>query len=170
MVTVSELRGLSTGPRFHFLSADTVSLCVYLLTQRYALIEDTDEGHALIDHALYEVTSNMVGTILWLVVDTPPVGMLLCDGATYDAGDYPELHAVISANLKTATTLTVPNLMGRTVRGGYLPGHQAGSDSITTGATTIPIGELATTSVAPAFETIDTPNAYTELLPCLIAR
>lgn len=44
---------------------------------------------------------------------TLPSGWLMCDGAQYDAADYPDLFAVLPSNLKQETTFNVPDLRER---------------------------------------------------------
>ena len=47
-----------------------------------------------------------------------PSNALLCDGATYARDDYPRLWEVLPTSMKTSTTLTVPDLRERFIRGG----------------------------------------------------
>lgn len=63
---------------------------------------------------------NSMTTLCGLVVASVyvPAGTLLCDGSVYARDDYPRLWEVLPANMKTSTTLTVPDLREKFVRGG----------------------------------------------------
>ena len=63
-----------------------------------------------------------------------PPDALLCDGATYARDDYPRLWEVLPANMKTSTTLTVPDLREKFIRGATNAsdiGSSGGSDEHT---------------------------------------
>lgn len=54
--------------------------------------------------------SDMLIGSLQMFLIVPPLGWLLCDGATYDKVDYPELWAVLPSQLTSPTQLTLPDL------------------------------------------------------------
>lgn len=61
---------------------------------------------------------SMVGVIVPVARDGLPDGLLLCDGASHLAADYPELYAVLpAAYILDADTFKTPDLSGRTVIG-----------------------------------------------------
>lgn len=63
-----------------------------------------------------------IGTILPHMITTAlPVGWLICDGAEYDAVDYPDLYAVLPPELQSGSTFNVPDLRLR------VPVGQAGT-------------------------------------------
>ena len=53
--------------------------------------------------------SDMLIGALQMFLILPPPGWLLCDGATYDKADYPELWAVLPDQLISETQLTLPD-------------------------------------------------------------
>jgi microcystin-dependent protein len=57
------------------------------------------------------------GTINPILSETIPAGWLKCDGAQYDAGDYPDLFAALPSAFKSVDTFVVPNLTGRSLIG-----------------------------------------------------
>lgn len=60
----------------------------------------------------------MIGAIVAFPNDTLPDGMLLCDGATYDRADYPDLYDTLHADYHlSGTQFNVPNLLDRFVVG-----------------------------------------------------
>lgn len=60
----------------------------------------------------------MIGTLAYYITDTPPAGVLACDGSTYDDDDYPLLAAVIGATFDNGDgTFTLPDLRGRVIVG-----------------------------------------------------
>lgn len=56
-----------------------------------------------------------VGTIIWFSKSTAPAGYLVCDGSSFSSSTYPALYAVLK---KT----TLPNLIGRFIKGSATPG------------------------------------------------
>lgn len=78
-----------------------------------------DEIEALVAALTWEVsTSVLTGTIFPYVTAYPPNGALVCDGASYNKVDYPELYAVLdSLYILDVDTFKVPDLRGRTVIG-----------------------------------------------------
>ena len=83
------------------------------------LSEDmTDTERLEIEQALNvawrEVNYSMLGSIIALATQEVPENCLLCDGATYNRVDYPELWEVIADSLKLdADTFFVPDLQIR---------------------------------------------------------
>lgn len=69
----------------------------------------------------------MIGQIVELALDTVPNWLLLCDGSSYLDVDYPELGAVIHANLREGPDgFRVPDRLGRFGLGGGAVGTQGG--------------------------------------------
>lgn len=71
---------------------------------------------------------------------TVPSGWLALDGATHDEADYPELHAVLPASMKTGSDFTLPDMTEAIAFGTNTPaevGDTGGSN-----ATTLTIGQL----------------------------
>jgi microcystin-dependent protein len=59
-----------------------------------------------------------VGSILAFAGDTAPAGWLLCDGDAIDAGQYPELAALLRGGWGSdGDTVALPDLRGRFLRG-----------------------------------------------------
>lgn len=50
----------------------------------------------------------LIGALQLFLID-PPSGWLLCDGATHDKVDYPELWAVLPSQLTTVDNFTLPD-------------------------------------------------------------
>lgn len=60
----------------------------------------------------------MIGSLVPVITADIPAHMLLCDGATYNRVDYPDLYAVLHSSLiLDADTFQVPDLRQRTVIG-----------------------------------------------------
>lgn len=66
------------------------------------------------------MANSMIGSIWPCLSGIVPAGCLVCDGATYDAEDYPELHAILADVYKTETTFTLPDLQQRFIMGASL--------------------------------------------------
>ena len=75
--------------------------------------------------------SSPPGMIVAYGGSTAPTGWLACDGSTVAKADYPALHAAIGATWGAGgeTTFVLPNLVGRTLRGGFV-GQLGGSDTV----------------------------------------
>lgn len=70
----------------------------------------------MIATATNEVLSTMTGEIIQFV-GSAPTGVLLCDGATYNKSDYPELYAQLgSAFDVSATQFHVPDMRDKFLR------------------------------------------------------
>lgn len=83
----------------------------------------------------------MIGTIIASARLTLPTNVLLCDGATYDRVDYPQLFNVLDSSfILTADTFFVPDLSGRFIKGqgSDNPGDTGGANSVTLGIADIP--------------------------------
>lgn len=181
---------------FCYLSGTQIAFLVALLPYTYRVFDQqTDETDALVDATIDAVQGGgMVGQIIWAATETAPAGTLLCNGATYQRNDYPQLWAVIASTLKDETTFTVPNLMGVTVRGGVV-GVTGGNDSVTINESNMPnhthsIGGAVTAlalapgelpvlapSVLPGVTggaggglPINVTNAFVGLMPCIVVR
>jgi microcystin-dependent protein len=78
--------------------------------------------------------ATMLGMIVNYATQTPPAGVLECNGATYQAADYPDLFAALDPVFKiNATQFRVPDLRQRFVLGAtntspsWAPGASGGS-------------------------------------------
>lgn len=93
-----------------------------------------DEIEAGVAKLTKEIWGNMIGHIVTLATEEIPDNMLLCDGATYNRVDYPELFSVIADSLKLdADTFNVPDLIVRLPIGGTpdAVGAEGGGEGIT---------------------------------------
>lgn len=91
------------------------------------------EAQALLNEMLasYFEAFYMIGTIHPVALATIPDNMLLCDGATYDRVDYPELYDAIDTGYHIdADTFNVPNLVDRVPvgSGGTFPVNSVGGE------------------------------------------
>lgn len=74
----------------------------------------------------------MLGEIKELAIATIPDWLLLCDGATYDRVDYPDLYTILDgAFIIDADTFRVPDRTRRLGMGGVAMGTQEGSENHT---------------------------------------
>lgn len=107
-----------------------------------------DPTHASVDDVIAEIITmtdravmagcTMLGEIKELAIGTIPDWLLLCDGATYNRVDYPDLYAILdSAFILDADTFRVPDRIRRFGVGGVAMGTQEGSETHTN-----TIGEL----------------------------
>lgn len=91
-----------------------------------------DQLDALVSSAELALRTNiMIGTIIHTATSVAPFGTLVCDGATYQREDYPALYDVLAdAYIVDSETFTVPDLIGRHIRGGPLSeiGDELGED------------------------------------------
>lgn len=87
-----------------------------------------------------------VGTLVPTVCTTVPYSWLLCDGATYNLVDYPDLAAVLDPFWISGATFVLPDTRGRAVVGSgtgsgltaRTRGQQVGVESINIDADSIP--------------------------------
>lgn len=88
----------------------------------------------------FESDCVMIGAILPFATQNAPSGTLYCDGATYNAVDYPDLYDALDAVYKTATTFTVPDMRNRVVRGdgANAVGSTGGNDNEALSSSQIP--------------------------------
>lgn len=105
--------------------------------------------------ALGQLMHPLVGLIMPVCTQVLPDGTLLCDGATYNRSDYPNLYDAIDTFYHVdADTFTVPDLTGKFVLGpdGAHPVNSGGGsfDHVQT------VGELASHSHTSA------PHSHTE--------
>lgn len=107
-----------------------------------------DPTHASVDDVIAEIITmtdravmagcTMLGEIKELAIATIPDWLLLCDGATYDRVDYPDLYTILDAAfIIDADTFRVPDRVRRLGMGGVAMGTQEGSETHTN-----TIGEL----------------------------
>jgi microcystin-dependent protein len=93
--------------------------------------------------AYLEENCMTVGLITAYGGSSPPAGWLLCDGASYDCDDYPELYAVVG-NAYGGTpdvTFNVPDARGRALVGAdtlHSLGDEFGQSEVTLGISEIP--------------------------------
>lgn len=76
--------------------------------------------------------SDMLIGSLQMFLTVPPPGWLLCDGATYDKADYPELWSVLPSQLTTENQLTLPDITSAFLAGTDTEGEigdQAGTNT-----------------------------------------
>lgn len=115
------------------LSDTTVLLCLTFLLNAenennwrgagYSLTPaEIDEIDGIVAGAQAELMTNTGGTptgaIICTAWATAQDGYLLCDGATYDKGDYPELYDAIDTTFHVGgDEFTVPDIRGRVVGG-----------------------------------------------------
>jgi len=86
------------------------------------------------------------GMVMGWATATPPLGWLICNGATISRTTYAELFAVIGTTYGAgdgSTTFVIPNLAGKVMRGSaavmYPLGASGGADSITLNSNQIPV-------------------------------
>ena len=86
------------------------------------------------------------GMVMGWATATPPLGWLICNGATVSRTTYAELFAVIGTTYGAGdgmTTFVIPNLAGKVMRGSalvsYPLGASGGADSITLNSNQIPV-------------------------------
>lgn len=63
----------------------------------------------------FQEGSFMIGAIMAYVGDTPPAGMLPCDGSVYDHDEYPQLWEQMPLALKTIDAFSTPDLRGQII-------------------------------------------------------
>lgn len=116
----------------------------------------------------FESVCPMIGAIIPFATQNPPTGSLYCDGATYDAVDYPELYDALDATFKTATTFTVPDLRNKFIRGdgSASVGSGGGNDTETLSANQMPAHTHAVNTAVAVFPvTIGTGVPVSVLVP-----
>lgn len=81
-------------------------------------IYDTEEALALLMEDSVSLGGYMVGDIVMHVMNELPATRLICDGATYNRVDYPDLYdAIDEAYHVNADSFTVPDLRDRFIKG-----------------------------------------------------
>lgn len=120
---------LSDTGHFVFLDAWSISLIGSLIAQdrplylwtnnQYPLNAiETDDLDAKISKAQGQVMKTMVGMIMPICTTDIPEGTLVCDGATYDRSDYPQLYDAIDPSFHvSSSSFNVPDLKDRFVVG-----------------------------------------------------
>lgn len=99
-----------------------------------------DPANATVDEVVSEIQTAtdvavfsgclMIGQILELALDSVPSWLLPCDGSVYSDDDYPELGAVIHANLREGPdTFRVPDRVRRFGMYGEPVGDQGGEEN-----------------------------------------
>lgn len=68
-------------------------------------------------YAYLESSYPMIGAIIPLATEDLPPNVLLCDGSSYNADDYPALFAVLANVFKSGSTFVTPDLRGKTIIG-----------------------------------------------------
>ena len=119
-----------------------------------------------------EVTLMPAGVIVPYAGAAAPVGWLLCDGATYNRSDYPDLFAALGGSsspygLPSSTTFKVPDLKGKVVAGYNAAEAEFNALAKTGGAKTVALveaempshGHTATVSVSVAGTGVVTSHA-----------
>lgn len=128
--------------------------------------DEWDVVQAMVDGAMREIQTNMVGQIIEMVTATLPPNMLECDGSVYLKSDYPLLYDAIDSSLVVdASHFRVPDMRGRVSIGvssshalltaggeeshalsaGEMPSHNhSANDAGHTHAADIPIPNLTT--------------------------
>ena len=106
--------------------------------------------------------SDMLIGSLQMFLIAPPSGWLLCDGATHDKVDYPELWAVLPSQLTTANDFTLPDFSAAFLAGTDTEGEIGDTDGQNTLSLTV--------AQLPAHSHLYTPptltiNAETPVVP-----
>lgn len=130
---LDELQGLAVAGNYTGITALSNFSAVMLLSACRAFLHDlrywtgasyrltpaeADAIDELVSQAEYEIMSSAVGLILPHAGASIPAWSLLCDGASYDRVDYPELYAALDGVfIDDADTFHVPDLSDRFVRG-----------------------------------------------------
>lgn len=120
----------------------------YAWSSEIATWDDTEAalGEAykeLLEAQAMNTDSTPVGMVAWFPVSLPdkPEKWLLCDGSSYDAVDYPELHAVLHTSfVPSSITFNVPDLSERFLYGVDTDGNVGTTGGASTHALTI--GEI----------------------------
>jgi len=132
VIDLARLQELALGysDKGVFLSAESLTLifCLFQYTEVWRWRGDGDELtdteidtiKAISDKMFKEISmpSIMIGMVVPVIGNNYGVGLLLCDGSTYNRVDYPDLYAVLNSNwVIDADTFQVPNLIGNFVLG-----------------------------------------------------
>ncbi len=113
--TNTNVTNLTTGLATTNTNLATVTSDVAGLTTDLAT---TDATVVTITNALNILKSGFIGMIFASATDTPPAGMLACDGATYQKSAYPDLYDALDLIYQISSTeFKVPDLRGCTIVG-----------------------------------------------------
>lgn len=129
---------LNETGHFVFLSAWQFAACISIMEQASPLYlwandqnpltpTEIDDLDAKLAEVQYQLMTPLVGLIMPICTTDLPAGTLLCDGATYNRADYPNLYAAIDPGYRIdADTFITPDLQDRFVMAAG-PDHAAAS-------------------------------------------
>jgi hypothetical protein len=103
-----------------------------------ALTYLTDEYNAVYDQfqILQAITTNIIGSVIFLATDTAPIGYLLCDGSPLDVNTYINLFVVLQYRYGgNNNTFYLPDFQNRFVVGANQPSDV--KSNIATGNNTV---------------------------------
>lgn len=97
---------------------------------------EKDQIDAITAEAIDQIMSSMIGTVIPVATQVLPPRTLLCDGATYNEADYPELYAALDPVFQISPTqFVVPDCRDR-----FIAGEFTGAMGLTGGAINYNIG------------------------------
>lgn len=130
---------------------------------------EIDQIQAILSDARHELMLTRIGEVIMSASSSAPTGCLLCDGATYERVDYPDLYTVLpSIFIVDGDQFTVPDLRDKFVIGGDVPtdiGQTGGDATVTLSESQIPahvhgIGGAGTSVAAPGAVPVLTPSIF----------
>lgn len=130
---------------------------------------EIEEINTLLDQARRELMVGYVGQIIMSAAADPPDGCLICDGATYEREDYPDLYAVLpSIFIVDGDHFKVPDLRETFPYGTSTTvsiGDTGGAATVTLSESEIPshvhgIGGAGTSVAAPGAVPVLTPSIF----------
>lgn len=99
-----------------YVNSEVAILTDNIATYTEALTTLTNEFNTLYDQYqfLEDITTNIIGSVIFLAQDTAPANYLPCDGIFYDTNAYPDLFEVIGFNYGNGgTQFAVPNFQNQ---------------------------------------------------------